>query len=116
MVTDRRKALTMLKQESSRLPAGSEVSNENPLPKAQSATLSSRLQLRCEFNSWSICPTCERLQPRELTLQGLDGLLDPHRLGKGKPCVFCKATRAAPQAAPMSGVLHNLDPTIVRAL
>ena len=116
MVTDRRKDLTMLKQEASRLSAGSEVSNENPLPKAQSTTLSSRLQLWWEFNSWSVCPTCERLQPRELTLQGLDGLLDPYRLDKGKKCVFCKATRAVPQAAPTSGVLQNLDPLILNAL
>ena len=114
VVGDRKKSLNMMHQSKERLERGSEVNNRDPLPKANSSDLVAGLQLWREFNSWQSCRACKRLQPRELTLAGLEGPLSPW-CAKGA-CVFCRNVRAAPVEAFPPDELRGLPAAVLEAL
>lgn len=97
-----------------RLDPGTEVTNSCPLPKAGSSVLTAQTQLWCEFNSWGICPDCQRVQPRDLTAQGFQGLWRPNRLFK--KCIFCAATKAVPSVVHPPAELRQLPPELIAAL
>ncbi|CAE8727229.1 unnamed protein product, partial [Polarella glacialis] len=116
VVADRNKSLNMMNVPHERLPRGSEVSNEDPLPKASVTRLAANLQLWCEFNSWQVCPTCQLLQPRVLTPAGLDGLLEPW-CGP-KACRVCRGLQkpSVPQHESTPAQLAGLSPAVRAAL
>ncbi|CAL1162600.1 unnamed protein product [Cladocopium goreaui] len=62
VVADRQKALNMMKVPHDRLERNADVSNRDPLPKAQQTRQTVNLQLCCEFNSWQICGACNSAQ------------------------------------------------------
>ncbi|CAE8608166.1 unnamed protein product, partial [Polarella glacialis] len=116
VVADRNKSLNMMNVPHERLPRGSEVSNEDPLPKACVTRLAANLQLWCEFNSWQVCPKCQLLQPRVLTPAGLDGLLEPW-CGP-KACRVCRGLQkpSVPQHESTPAELAGLSPAARAAL
>ncbi|CAE8670521.1 unnamed protein product [Polarella glacialis] len=116
VVADRNKSLNMMNVPHERLPRGSDVSNEDPLPKASVTRLAANLQLWREFNSWQVCPTCQLLQPRVLTPAGLDGLLDPW-CGP-KACRVCRGLQkpSVPQHESTPAQLAGLSPAARAAL
>ncbi|CAE8671044.1 unnamed protein product, partial [Polarella glacialis] len=116
VVADRNKSLNMMNVPHERLPRGSDVSNEDPLPKASVTRLAANLQLWCEFNSWQVCPTCQLLQPRVLTPAGLDGLLEPW-CGP-KACRVCRGLQkpSVPQHESTPAQLAGLSPAARAAL
>ena len=62
VVANRQKALNMMKVLHDRLKRNADVSNRDPLPKAQQTRQTVNLQLCCEFNSWQICGACNSAQ------------------------------------------------------
>ena len=62
VVADRQKALSMMNMPHDRLERNADVSNRDPLPKAQQTRQTVNLQLCCEFNSWQICGACNSAQ------------------------------------------------------
>ena len=113
-VEDRNKALNMMLIPHERLPKNAEVQNTDPLPRAVANPLSEKLQVWCEYNSWHICSTCQRLQPRELTVEGLEGVLSPW-CPKSK-CVFCRNMRSVPSFDVEVEVLQHLPAVVLQAL
>ena len=97
-----------------RLAQGSDIDNRCPLPKAKDTALTAQTQLWCEYNSWGFCSECQRLQPRDLILQGLEGLSRPDKLLK--KCVFCSATKAVPKVVHPPTELDQLAPEVLEAL
>ena len=114
VVDDRRKSFNMMNIQVPRLDPGAEVTNSCPLPKAGSSVLTAQTQLWCEFNSWGICPDCQRLQPRDLTVQGFESLWRPNKLSK--KCIFCAATKAVPSVVHPPVELRQLPPDVIAAL
>lgn len=114
VVEDRKKTLNMMNLSVPRLLPGTAIDNQCPLPKAKDSVLTAQTQLWCEYNSWGRCSECQRLQPRDLILQGLDGLWRPDKLLK--KCIFCSATKAVPKVVHPPTELDQLPPEVLEAL
>ena len=97
-----------------RLDPGADVTNSCRLPKADGSVLTAQAQLWCEFNSWGLCADCHRLQPRDLTVQGFEGLWRPNKLSK--KCIFCAATKSVPSVGHPPVELRQLPPDVLGAL
>jgi len=115
-LADRSKSLSMMGIEGERIARGAPVSNEDPLPKANSTRLAANLQLWCEFNSWKVCEQCNSMMPRDLTPAGLEGLLDP-RCSK-RECNVCssKQLKYVPQVDATPDHLRELSKAVREAL
>ena len=86
----------LTRQPAERLERGAPLDNSDPLPRAASSGLTSGLQLWAELNSWQICKQCHQLQPRELTLAGLEKILSRWR---AKAAASSAATPSRPLRA-----------------
>ncbi|WP_422020511.1 hypothetical protein, partial [Pyruvatibacter mobilis] len=113
-MADRKKALNMAGVAAERLERGAEVSNEDPLPRASTSSEAAALQVWCQFNSWGICSLCKAVQPRDLTVEGMEKILSPY-IPKSL-CIFCKNVRAPPKATLTAEALRSLPAVVVSAL
>ena len=114
MVADRSKALNMMGVPHERLPRGAQIKNRCPLPRAETNQLGQGLQLRCEYNSWQVCSTCRRIQPRDLTVDGMETVLSPWC--PKSLCLFCKNLRSLPTLDSPVEVLQHLPSEVLEAL
>lgn len=114
VVADRSKALNMMGVPHERLPRGAQLKNRCPLPRAETNQLSQGLQLWCEYNSWQVCSTCRRIQPRDLTVDGMETVLSPWC--PKSLCLFCKNLRSLPTLDSPVEVLQHLPSEVLEAL
>ena len=114
VLNDRRKTLQLFGITTPNVKRNEEITNKDPLPKAQENTQAKALQLYAEYNSWQMCTQCFAMLPRELTPESMTRLLSPWC--KPRECIFCRKSKPAPEPSQPMQTLRHLPRTILQAL
>ena len=116
VLDDHRRLVHKFKLPTSRIPSGTDISNDTNLPPAKRSRLAADLQHWCEFNSWGVCNNCGIMLPRSITPQSLTETLPPEV--PASKCHHCTATRQyfVPNAKDTPEELQGLEMEHVHAL